>query len=206
MTIKIYGKLFMANVRRVLVVCEELKLDYELVQDYKDTKSPFGQVPVLIDTNGFRLYESRAICRYLVMKYGSEHPNLLPDASDPERCSLFEQAASVEFANFEPSGIVIAWELDLAKKFGFPSDEAEAKKHKDLIKEKMEVYERILSDHKYLAGDTLTLADLWHLPYGAYFENLVPGVFTSPNVNRWWQDISSRPSWKAVLAKSEPKK
>ncbi|KAG9121430.1 hypothetical protein FRC07_002613 [Ceratobasidium sp. 392] len=154
MAIQIYGKLFMANVQRVLVVCEELKLEYELIQDYKDTKSPFGRVPVLIDTNGFRLYESRAICRYLVTKYGSpEHSSLLPDASDVEKSALFEQAASVEYSCFEPSGIAIAWELSLSKKFGFPSDEAEAEKHKGIIKENMQGYERILSEHKYLAGD-----------------------------------------------------
>ncbi|KAG8713444.1 hypothetical protein FRC09_018702 [Ceratobasidium sp. 395] len=205
MAFKIYGKLFMANVQRVLVVCEELHLEYELIQDYKDTKSPFGRVPVLIDTNGFQLYESRAICRYLVVRYGSpQHYGLLPDASDIERSALFEQATSVEYSCFEPSGIVIAWELSLAKKFGFLSDEAEAEKHKETIKENIQGYERILAKHKYLSGDTLTLVDLWHLPYGAYFEEHVPDVFTSsPNVQRWWRDVSSRSSWKAVLAKSE---
>ncbi|QRV87168.1 glutathione S-transferase [Ceratobasidium sp. AG-Ba] len=184
MPIKIYGALFMANVRRVLVVCEELGLEYELIEKYGDTKSPFGHVPVLIDTNGFKLYESRAICRYLVNKYGRSS-NLVPDSSDVERNALFEQAASIEYSKFEPPGIVIAWEMDLAKKFGFPSDEGEARKYQEIVKESMQGYERILSEHQYLAGDTLTLADLWHLPYGEYIENLVPEVLTTqPSVQR----------------------
>jgi glutathione S-transferase len=47
----------------------------------------------------------------------------------------------------------------------------------------------------------ITLADLFHLPYGAQlmtmgFTKLEDG--SKPNVARWWKDISSRPAWKAV--------
>ncbi|KAF8595199.1 hypothetical protein BDV93DRAFT_564643 [Ceratobasidium sp. AG-I] len=61
----------------------------------------------------------------------------------------------------------------------------------------MDGYERILSKQKYLAGDTFTLADLFHLPYGKMAEDLVPGLFSSkPSVKKWWEDITSRESWK----------
>lgn len=40
--------------------------------------------------------------------------------------------------------------------------------NKNLLADKLEGYERILSKHAYLAGDKLTLADLFHLPYGTY--------------------------------------
>jgi glutathione S-transferase len=33
---------------------------------------PFGQVPVLEDTDGTKIFESRAIIRYLVKKYPTE--------------------------------------------------------------------------------------------------------------------------------------
>ena len=47
--------------------------------------------------------------------------------------------------------------------------DADAAKVNDLkatLAKKLEGYERILSKHKYLAGDRLTLADLYHLTHG----------------------------------------
>lgn len=52
------------------------------------------------DDGGFILYETRAICRYLVEKYAAHGTPLIPTGLK-ER-ALFEQAASVEFANFQP--------------------------------------------------------------------------------------------------------
>jgi len=44
------------------------------------------------------------------------------------------------------------------------------------------------------------LADIFHLPYGAWLVKLGHGnLFESrPNVKKWWERITSRPSWKAV--------
>lgn len=46
----------------------------------------------------------------------------------------------------------------------------------------------------------VTLADLFHLPYGALIADHAgfKGLTATPNVARWWADISSRPSWNAV--------
>jgi glutathione S-transferase len=57
------------------------------------------------DDDGFQLFESRAIGRYLVNKYGKDS-GLIP--SDPKANALFEQAASIEAFNFDQyaSGIV----------------------------------------------------------------------------------------------------
>lgn len=62
-------------------------------------------------------------------------------------------------------------------------------------------YERILATQKYLGGEFVTLADLFHVPWGWVVNNeLLITVFeTHPNVNRWWKDISSRPAWIATL-------
>lgn len=50
---------------------------------------------------------------------------------------------------------------------------------------KLDVYDKILSKQKYLAGNEVTLADLFHLPYGV----LLPvagsnALETRPNVAR----------------------
>lgn len=52
------------------------------------------------DDDGFILYESRAIARYLEAKYPNQGTKLIPDGLK-ER-ALFEQAASVEVNNFDP--------------------------------------------------------------------------------------------------------
>lgn len=49
------------------------------------------------DDDGFILFETRAICRYIAAKYPESR--LIP--TDPKKNALFEQAASIELMNFE---------------------------------------------------------------------------------------------------------
>lgn len=55
----------------------------------------------LQDDDGFIVYESRAICRYLAEKYADQDPKLFPKGLK-ER-AMVEQGAAVESANFEPA-------------------------------------------------------------------------------------------------------
>jgi len=46
------------------------------------------------------------------------------------------------------------------------------------------------------------MVDLFHLPYGAMFEGISKESLTKyPNVDRWWTEISTRPSWVAIAQK-----
>jgi glutathione S-transferase len=131
------------NVQRVAVVCEELGLHYNCIpvdflngehqsSAYKDTLNPFSKVPVLVSQcippaitpyfkrpnkqeDGFQLYESRAISRYLVAKHGHAGSVLVPSTSDPQLYGTFEQAASIEYSSFEPSVVIVAWERIITK-------------------------------------------------------------------------------------------
>lgn len=60
-----------------------------------------------VDEDGFHLYETRAIARYLVAKYGPQS-GLIP--TELKKLGIFEQAASVEFSNFTPHASVLAVE------------------------------------------------------------------------------------------------
>jgi glutathione S-transferase len=50
------------------------------------------------DDDGFILYESRAMCRYIARKYASQGIPLIPTELKAE--ALFEQAASIETSYF----------------------------------------------------------------------------------------------------------
>ncbi|KAF7378141.1 Glutathione S-transferase [Mycena sanguinolenta] len=208
MTIKLYAFPRSSCTRRVAVVCKELNVPYEI--DLVDlakgeqkseahlARQPFGVVPVMED-NGFQLFESRAIARYLVAKYG-KGSGLAPDPTDIEATAKFEQAASIENNNFDITGGQLAFELLLKPSRGMKPDEARVKELLVTMNSKLDAYDKILSKQKYLAGDTLTIADLFHLPwlYGLTEQAKLDLIPSRPNVMRWYQEIGARPSWQAV--------
>lgn len=74
MVLKLYGSAMATS--RVLVTILELDIPYEFIHvdisqgeqnsDWYRNLQPFGKVPALEDDDGFIMYESRAMCRYLV--------------------------------------------------------------------------------------------------------------------------------------------
>jgi glutathione S-transferase len=104
---------------------------------------------------------------------------------------------------FSSIGVRIRLTKNRRAQLGEP-DEALAKKNLALLDTNLAVYEKILSKQKYLAGDEITLADLYHLPYGveAWEVGLRDVVNKYPHVTRWFESIESRSSWERVLNES----
>jgi len=208
MTFKLYGYKLSSCTRRVAVVCKELNVPYELIpvdlakgeqrSPENLVRQPFGFVPAIED-DGLELFESRAIARYVVAKYG-QGSTLVPDPKDIAATAKFEQAVSIENNNFDPTGGQLALELILKPSRGMQTDQERVKGLLATMEGKLDVYEKILSKQNYLAGDTLTIADLFHLPwlYGLTERANLDLIPNRPNVARWYKDISSRPSWQAV--------
>ncbi|KAJ7896227.1 glutathione S-transferase [Mycena leptocephala] len=161
---------------------------------------PFGQIP-LIDDDGFILYESRAICRYLAEKYMDQGPQLLP-VGLKER-AFVEQAASVEYSHFHPAVVEVIGELLGKPHRGLPVDQTVLANTLAELSAKLDVYEVILGKTKFLAGDEFTLADLFHFSFAPMLANHGIDLMTSrgPNVKRWWDELISRPAWIKVKAK-----
>ena len=83
------------------------------------------------------------------------------------------------------------------------TDPAAVARHVANLDATVTVYDGILSRQKYLAGDEVTLADLFHLPYGKMARDLGhKDVFDKyTNVKRWWDELENRESWKKATQK-----
>ncbi|KAF9888037.1 hypothetical protein FE257_009301 [Aspergillus nanangensis] len=209
MVLKLYGSAMATS--RVLVTILEKELPYELIlvdisqghhktDEYRKMQ-PFGKVPVL-DDEEFVMFESRAICKYPARKYPSG-AKLIPGDND-EAYGRFEQACSIEQSHFAAAAETIGTEPFIKAMKGLgPPDEAKVAQAEEDLDLVLSVYGQILSKQKYIAGDELTVADLFHLPNGAA---LMAGkwkdVFAKyPNVDKWFKELQGRETW--VRAASE---
>ncbi|RIA83116.1 glutathione S-transferase [Glomus cerebriforme] len=211
MTIQIIGFAKSAYTLKVTAVLKELGIPYEVTQpakfediktpEYLATKHPFGKIPVLID-DGFRLYESRAITRYLINKYQGTKNSTVLIPSDVQKAALVEQFISVETSYYDgPVSKLVAQEVFTKLRGGSPDPEI-VKEAREEINKVLDVYEKILEGKDYLTGE-FSLADVLHCPYTHY------SVATGhddlwndpkrPNVARWWKNISERESWKKIV-------
>ncbi|KAF8806027.1 glutathione S-transferase [Phlegmacium glaucopus] len=206
MVLKLYGAPPSPYVRLVAMVLLEKQVPFELVLvDYKNsehkspeylTKHPFGQNPY-IDDDGFILYESKAICYYIASKYPNQGTPLLPTGLEAN--ALFQQAVCVEASHFNQHAFAAAKEVIVKRYQGLTPDQAIFEKHIADLSGKLDVYDKTLSKQKYLLGDEISLADLYHIPIGSLLASAGSNVMESkPNVDRWFKDICSRPSWVAV--------
>ncbi|CAK5268149.1 unnamed protein product [Mycena citricolor] len=207
MVLKLYGHTQSICTRRVALIAKELNIDYQLVPVDITTgeqkspehlaRHPFGLVPT-IDDDGFTLFESRAIVRYLVAKYG-KGSTLIPDTKDIQATAKFEQAMSIENNHFDSLAQTIMVQKLYNPIRGLKSDETQLSASINSLNSKLDVYEKILSSQKYLAGSTLTISDLIHLPWLYGLGHAQFDAFTGrPSVARWYEEISTRESWKSV--------
>jgi len=206
MVLKLYGNSGSPNACLVAAILLEKEVPFELVDlDWNATKSPkylhiqpFGQMPC-IDDDGFILYEGKAICHYLASKYPNQGTPLLP--TELKANALFHQAVSVAISHFSVYVEKIIFEqyygLVILKK---PADKEVVDSSIKELGLRLDVYNQILSKQKYIAGDEITLADFYHIPFGVMLgEKADCNIMeTRPNVARWFKEISSRPSWQVV--------
>ncbi|KAF9448595.1 glutathione S-transferase [Macrolepiota fuliginosa MF-IS2] len=206
MVVKLYGVAVSPNVTRVGMILHEKNVPFEFITvkysegEHKSpeylAKQPFGQIPYL-DDDGFIIYESRAIARYIAEKYADQGTKLIP--TDVQGRALFEQAASIETSHFDAHVVPILVEGVLKKMRNLEPDKAKYEEAMIALASKLDVYEQILSKQRYLAGNELTLADLFHIPFG----DILPkagcnAIQERPNVARWFSELAGRPSWQAV--------
>jgi len=163
---------------------------------------PFGQIPLLEINPETYVYESRAIAHYLERRWPSRGTSFALDNTTTSFV-YHDQALSFEAFDFDPAAAAIFKEAVMKPRTSKAVDEAALQTAVALFEEKMDGYERILSQRTFLGGN-LTLADLYHLPLGTKIIDAGHGSALTdskkrPHVAKWWSALYGRPSWQAVL-------
>ncbi|KAJ3775930.1 glutathione S-transferase [Lentinula raphanica] len=194
--VKLYGSPRCCSTARIATVLYEKQIKYEL---YPLHATDSDAQPYIAD-DGVILHGCRNVCQYIATRYPDRGTKLTSNSDDTSAMEMFEQAKLTEIQSFEPLAKNALYETLMQRQHGLlPSDAVRGYALQELSNV-IEGYESILSHQKYLAGEEISLVDLYHLPYGEMLSNVGIDLLLTkgPNVNRWWKDISSRPSWLAI--------
>jgi glutathione S-transferase len=205
---KVYGHPASTCTRKVLCTLAEkgVSAEFVFVDIFKGAnkspehlaRHPFGVVPVLED-DGFELYESRAIIRYLDAKLSGV--SLTP--KDLQARGRMEQWISVEQSYFSPPAMKAILEVFFAPMKGTTPDPDVIAKGKADAAKALDVLERALVGQDFVVGD-FSLADISYAPYLQYLFDTQAGdiIAERPNVSAWATRVLERPSWRKALGKS----
>jgi glutathione S-transferase len=195
--LKIFGNPFSTCTRKVLMTAAETGTPHELVvidfakgehkHEQHVRRQPFGRVPALED-DGFEMYESRAMCRYIDRKSGGK---LVP--TDLKAYARMEQWISVETQEFSAHAMKFIYN-DVFKR---PQDAAVLEAAGKALETTCTTMDKQLAQSPFIAGETFTLADVCFMPYFEY------GMISASkeilakhrHLSAWWSKISERPAW-----------
>jgi glutathione S-transferase len=191
--------------RKVRLTLAEKKLEVELVEEryWEPTpeflkRNPAGKVPVL-KMDGRVMSESQAICEYL--DEAVPQPALMPRDAEGRYevrrlCSWFDDKFNAEVT----SKLLHERVNKKVMGQGYP-DSKNVKTGAARIKGHIDYLATLLDERRWLAGDTMTLADITaaaHLSCLDYISDV--DWHRSAVVKNWYAVIKSRPSFRALLA------
>ena len=195
--LKIWGRRNSNNVQKVLWLCEEIGLGYE----HEDAGGEFGRthdpdmlarnpnaVVPTIEDDGFVLWESNVILRYLSIKYGPEelYPTAPTSRADVERWMDWQQTTVV------PPMTTIFW-----GRVRTP-DKIPSSKIKEAITKAESVWgilDNRLNDRRWIMGDAFTLAEisLGIMAWRWYALVEKEERIQQQNLQNWFERLRGRP-------------
>jgi glutathione S-transferase len=199
--LRIWGRTNSVNAKKALWTLEELKLPYERIDaglqfgvvntpEYR-AMNPNGLVPT-IDDDGFILWESHAIVRYLAAKHGagSLWPTDLRVRADADRWMdwAFTFAAALR---------PVFWNL-----IRTPADKRDHKlvaEGTQKLGELATYVDSALAKRNYIAGESLTMGDIplgCHLQLWFRLDIARPAV---PRLQAWFERLCARPAYAKIV-------
>jgi glutathione S-transferase len=206
----IYGPQFSTYVRTARLALEEKPASYELVDvammqgAHKESeflaRNPFGKVPAF-SHDGLDLYETDAIIRYIDQAIPGQ--SLQPtDASARARMNqIIGIVDSFAYPNMITKVVV---QRIVTPMLGGTADEAVIKDGLPTADLCLKEIERLMGEGKFLAGDRVSLADLFLAPVYHYFAATPEGqkqLQPRGKLRGWWDHMKTRNS----LVTTEPK-
>lgn len=197
--IRIWGRANSGNVKKVLVVAEELNIPYERIDagmrfgvvdtpEYRRL-NPNGRVPTIEDGD-YVLWESHSICRYFAMQYGGEavYPR------EPKARASVDRWMDWLLATVAPVDVPVFWGTIRTppEKQDKPAIAENVKK----LAAVMQILEVRLAGGKFIEGDAITLADLL---LGIFVYRYLKNPFierpSQPRLADWCERLRVRPSY-----------
>ncbi len=200
--LKIWGRTNSVNVKKALWAAEELGLKYQRV----DAGMQFGVVKTpeymklnpnslvpTIEDDGFVLWESHAIVRYLAAKHGAGTlwPNDLRVRADADRWMDWTHSFSREFQR------PVFWPLVRT-----PPEKRDLKAIEEACRkcgELLAIPDQSLSRKPYLAGSSFSMGDI---PLGCHVQLWMRLPIERPrhaNLEAWFNRLCSRPAFKKIV-------
>ena len=200
--LKLWGRTNSVNVKKALWAAEELRLKYQRIDaglqfGVNDTAeyrrmNPTGLVPT-IDDDGFVLWESHTIVRYLAAKHaaGTLWPADLRTRAEAEKWMDWTHTFSREFQR------PVFWPLVRVapEKRDAPAIEEARKKCAALLA----IPDAALAGKKYLAGDSFTMGDI---PLGCHVQLWMRLPIERPDhrhLKAWFDRLCERPAFRAIV-------
>lgn len=199
--LKIWGRKNSSNVRKALWCAEEAGLAYEridaggafgVVNDapYR-ALNPNGVVPTL-DDDGFILWESNTIVRYLAARYASD---LYPQ-------NLQARASAEKWMDWTTSSFAGPFRTVFWGTLRTPPEQRDAAAIQaaiDTCVRLLEIPEATLAKQPYLSGEQLGIGDI---PLGsfiyAWFEMPIERP-AQPHLKAWYERLKARPAYRDAV-------
>ena len=198
--IKVWGRNTSSNVQKVMWAIAEIGLPHERIDiggSFGKNReaaylamNPNGLVPTLEEEDGFLLWESNSIVRYLAAK----HRSTILEPADLRTRALANKWMDWQLSVCGPAITPVFW--GLIRTSPEKRDHAVIEAGKKNTTAAMQTMDAQLAKTTYLAGDGFSYGDI---PVGimAYrYRQLVPDRPPLPNFERWYAAISSRQAFK----------
>ena len=154
--------------------------------------NPNGRVPT-IDDDGFVLWESNAIVRYLAAKHG--RGSLLPN--DLRAQAIADQWMDWQISLFWPT--IRTLFMGLVRTPEAERDHQAIENSRTKTAEVLGIVDSHLASRSFLAGDTFTMGDI---PMGCSIWRWMSLPIERPrlaNVERWFDALTQRPAYKKIV-------
>lgn len=201
--LKVWGRTSSVNVQKVLWCCEELGLPYERVGSAEGpaggtdapeylSMNPNGLVPTVSD-DGFTLWESNTIVRYLVHKYGTG--TLV--AEDPAGRALAEK-----WMDFQLGTLFPAFRAGFLGPTRTPPEERDPDAIAASLRETtrlLAVLDAHLEGEEFVAGEWFSVGDVALGPVVYRWLNIEIERPDLPNLERWHDRLTGRPAYRKTV-------